>query len=63
MKKLQNAEPEATEDFFYDLFMWWYFSPSKFIEWKEDIEKIENAIQVINEYGIFLESEWLIEEM
>lgn len=63
MKILNNANPEPTSDFWYDLFVWWYFNPEKFIEWSEDIKKINDAISIIEEYKELLEEEWMIDEM
>ncbi len=63
MKKLESAEPVPSSDFWYDLILGWYFDPKKFIEWDDDIARINNAIETLQEYKDFLEESELFEEM
>ena len=52
----------STDDFYYDLFLGGYFKPEKFLD-EESAKKVQEAIDIINEYENLLVENELIEEM
>ncbi len=60
--KNENLEPEATDDFYYDLFIGGYIKPEKFLD-EESAQKVREAIKVISEYEQLLIDNNLLEEM
>lgn len=51
-----------TDDFYYDLFLGGYFRPDRFLD-EESAKKVEEAINIINQYESLLVENDLIEEM
>ena len=49
MKVKENCEA-YTSEFHYDLFLGGYLKPENILENQEDIERVKNAIAVINEF-------------
>lgn len=50
LKEWINLEDYLTSDFRYDLFDGWYLNAENILKNQEDIDKINNAIKVIEEY-------------
>ena len=48
--KIKKGCDVSTDDFWYDLTDGGYLKPEKMLENKEDVEKIKNAIAVIQEF-------------
>jgi len=48
----------STSDFMYDLFYGGYIDPSKILEDKKDIEKVDKAIQTILEFEASVAEEY-----
>lgn len=63
MKFKADAEQTATSDFWYDLFEGGYLKPEKFIEDPEEVERLENARQLLMEYKRELMDSELVEDM
>ena len=50
MKLKDGAEKQWSEDAYYDLFDGGYLDPEKFLDNEEDIEKVREAILLIEDY-------------
>ena len=51
MKFIDVGEPVvSTDDLFYDLFVGGYVKPEKLLVDKEDVEKVQNAINIVQEF-------------
>lgn len=51
MKFIEVAEPAVcSDDLFYDLFDGGYIKPAKLLVDKEDVEKVQNAINIVQEF-------------
>ena len=48
--KIRKNVSLTVDDFWYDLFEGGYIKPSDILEKKEDIEKVEKAIEVLKEF-------------
>ena len=48
---VKGVAPEmATEDFWYDLFYGGYIRTADFLEYEEDIEQVEKAVEVLQKF-------------
>ena len=63
MKFKADAEQTATSDFWYALFDGGYVKPEMFIEDQEEVERLENARQLLMEYKRELMDSELVEDM
>lgn len=50
MKLKKGVEPFWSDDVYYDLFDGGYLSPEKFLSNEKDIQKVKDAIALIEEY-------------
>ena len=51
MKFIEVTEPAvSTDDLFYDLFVGGYIKPAKLLVDKEEIEKVQSAINIVQEF-------------
>jgi len=62
MKFKKNAKVE-TSDFYYDLFEGGYISPKKLLVDKEDTDRVNEAIRVIEEFKDALEDNDIIVDL
>lgn len=51
MKLQYDAVPRGTSDFWYDLVDGGYFNPEEFLDGQKDIDKVNEAIKVLEEYN------------
>jgi len=63
MELKDNIEEFSSSDIYYDFFDGGYLEPEDFLENKEDIEKVNEAAKVLNEYFNALESSDKYEEI
>lgn len=63
MKFKSIEEPQPTDDFWYDVFKGGYIKPEDFLEDPEDIQKVREAIRVLEEFERGLYDNELIEDM
>ncbi|MCK5018694.1 MAG: hypothetical protein KAS32_16655 [Candidatus Peribacteraceae bacterium] len=59
----KDAQPVASDDFWYDLFDGGYIKPQKLLENSSDIEKVETAIGILEDFKTTMENAGLLEEM
>ncbi len=50
MKFNKVEEPEASSDFYYDLFEGGYIKPEKMLVEKEDAKKVNDAIKLVKKF-------------
>lgn len=60
--KQKELPSTSTDDFYYDLFLGGYFRPDRFLD-EESAKKVQEAINIINQYENLLVENDLIEEM
>lgn len=61
MKLKENIPVMCTSDFWYDIFDGGYITPKMFLEDQADIEAVENAMAIVDEFRHTINP--LIEEM
>lgn len=63
MKFKKIHEPQPTVDFWYDMFQGGYIKPEDFLEDQEDIDRVKEAMKVLEEFEKGLYDNELIEDM
>lgn len=60
--RFKDRNSVASSEWYYDLFEGGYLEPEDFLEDEEDIKKVQDAMEIINNYLSNLEDEGLLEE-
>jgi len=63
MEFKDNIDPISTCEFWYDVFDGGYIEPEDLLKNKEDIDKVRNAITLLNQFRDELEENEIIEKI